>query len=67
MLSAAIEGKRKVEGGGNVRTVMSPKVISKVVKRNDWVGVGEMVSESELGLRDGFWEVGDTVCYFSKW
>jgi len=61
LLRSLLETKREKEGDGNIRTVLSPKQIVDVVKGAGWKVEREEVRETEGGMEDGYWEVGDVV------
>jgi hypothetical protein len=62
LLLASLEAKRKEEGHGNIRTVLSPAQIRSVTESS---GVFKLSAQetraANEGLRDGYWEVSDTL------
>ncbi|TAQ88596.1 hypothetical protein B7494_g3064 [Chlorociboria aeruginascens] len=58
LLLGILESKRKVPGSGNVRSVLSPRVIGDEVRKAGFEVEKEEVRGVNEGLQDGLWEVG---------
>jgi hypothetical protein len=62
LLLSLIESKRKVPASGNIRAVLSPmQIVDTVHASAGFKLLIAEVRESNEGLLDGFWEVGDLL------
>jgi hypothetical protein len=62
LLLASLEAKRKEEGSGNIRTVLSPAQIRSMAESSSAFRLaGEETRASNEGLLDAFWEVSYTL------
>lgn len=62
LLLASLEAKRKEEGHGNIRTVLSPAQIQSVTESSAAFKLSTQETRAtNEGLRDAYWEVSDTL------
>lgn len=62
LLLASLEAKRKAEGGGNIRTVLSPaQILSAAESSSAFKLDAQETRPSNEGLLDAYWEVSDTL------
>lgn len=62
LLLASLEAKRKEEGHGNIRTVLSPAQIRSVTESSSVLRLfAQEFRESNEGLLDAYWEVSHTL------
>jgi hypothetical protein len=62
LLLASIEAKRKEEGDGNIRTMLSPPQICSVVESSAAFELSKQdIRPTNEGLLDAYWEVSDTL------
>lgn len=62
LLLSSIEAKRKDEGMGNIRTVLSPAQIRAVIEASlTFKLVAQETVAANEGLLDAYWEVSDTL------
>lgn len=62
LLLASLEAKRKEEGHGNIRTVLSPAQIRSVTESSAAFKLSAQETRAaNEGLRDAYWEVSDTL------
>jgi hypothetical protein len=62
LLLASLEAKRKEEGSGNIRTVLSPAQIRSMAESSSAIRLaGEEIRAANEGLLDGYWEVSYTL------
>jgi hypothetical protein len=62
LLLASLEAKRKEEGSGNIRTVLSPVQIRSVRESSSALKLSAQETRpADEGLLDAYWEVSDTL------
>ena len=61
LLLTLLEGKRKAESSGNIRTVLSPHQIKQVAEAAGFKIENDESIRSHHGLLDGHWEVSDLL------
>lgn len=62
LVLCAVEARRRVPGGGNIRTVLSAEQIIAAVNNNgSFVLDQQTLTSTNEGLRDAYWEVEDTL------
>jgi hypothetical protein len=62
LLLASLEAKRKEEGGGNIRTVLSGVQIRSVTESSSAFKLSAQETRvTNEGLLDAYWEVSDTL------
>ncbi|KAH8602310.1 S-adenosyl-L-methionine-dependent methyltransferase [Bisporella sp. PMI_857] len=62
LLLASVEAKRNIPGSGNIRTILSPAQIFQAVRdTGKFESRKEKLGASGEALKDGYWEVSDTL------
>lgn len=62
LLWSSLEAKRNIPSTGNIRTVLSPLQIAKIIYEKSGMVLGKQaIRETGKGMRDGEWEVGSLL------